>query len=106
MTLDEAIEHAEFQATALGCTEYGKEHEQLAEWLKELNEYKKQVFKLGDVAYCYDIDYRYFETTINEMYLLPDGTYEYSSPDADFGTADIGDWVFESESLRDKHFKK
>lgn len=41
MTLDEAIEHAEEQSCKLGCTECGKEHKQLAEWLKELREIRK-----------------------------------------------------------------
>jgi hypothetical protein len=36
MTLDEAIQHAEEQAYKLGNCECGKEHKQLAEWLKEL----------------------------------------------------------------------
>ena len=67
MTLEEAIEHAKSQAIKLGCTECGKEHEQLAEWLKELKEYKKQVFKLGDIVYWYDDDYRYFESAIKNI---------------------------------------
>lgn len=41
MTLDEAIDHAEEQSCKLGCTECGKEHKQLAEWLKELREIRK-----------------------------------------------------------------
>jgi hypothetical protein len=36
MTLDEAIKHAKEQACKLGNCECGKEHKQLAEWLKEL----------------------------------------------------------------------
>ena len=43
MTLDEAIKHAEEVANdmELCCEECAKEHRQLAEWLKELQEYKK-----------------------------------------------------------------
>lgn len=104
MTLEEAIKHAEFTVGALGCNECGKEHEQLAEWLKELKEYKKQVFKLGDTVYWYDDDYRYFESTVKNICLLSDGSYEYSAQDIDFTTEDIGDWVFENEYLRDEHF--
>lgn len=105
MTLDEAIEHAEFKATALDRTECGKENERLAEWLKELKEYKKQIFKLGDTVYWYDDDYRYFESIVEKIGLLSDGTYEYSAYDFDFTIEDIGDWVFKSEALRDNHFK-
>lgn len=105
MILEEAIKHAEFIAGALGCNECAKEHVQLAEWLKELKEYKKQVFKLGDTVYWYDDDYRYFESIVEKIGLLSDGTYEYSAYDIDFTTEDIGDWVFESEVLRDKYFK-
>ena len=43
MTLEEAIKHAEFQAIALGCTECGKEHRQLEEWLKELKKYREKL---------------------------------------------------------------
>ncbi|MFR2529723.1 hypothetical protein [Clostridium paraputrificum] len=105
MTLEEAIEHAKSQAIKLGCTECGKEHEQLAEWLKELKEYKKQVFKLGDIVYWYDDDYRYFESAIKNISILSDGTYEYSTQDIDFVTEDIGNWVFENEFLRNEHFQ-
>ena len=38
ITLDEAISHAEEQAKKLGECDCGKEHKQLAEWLKELKE--------------------------------------------------------------------
>ena len=56
MTLDEAIKYCEekaeeqrseaekakrFEKFALGCLECAKEHEQLAEWLKELKAYKE-----------------------------------------------------------------
>lgn len=37
MTLEEMIKHCEEKAD---CTECGKKHEQLAEWLKKLQEYK------------------------------------------------------------------
>ena len=105
MTIDEAIKHAEDKANELECSECGKEHKQLAEWLKELKEYKKQLFKLDDTVYWYDCDYRYVESTVTNICLLSDGTYEYSAQDIDFTTEDIGNWVFESEFLRDKHFK-
>lgn len=36
MTLDGAIDHARETADRLGCTECGREHAQLAEWLEEL----------------------------------------------------------------------
>ena len=36
MTIEEAIKHAKEQSQKLGCTECGKEHEQLAKWLEEL----------------------------------------------------------------------
>lgn len=42
LTLDEAIEHAKEEAFKLGCSECGKEHRQLAEWLEELKEYKEK----------------------------------------------------------------
>lgn len=106
MTLNEAIYHAKQKAIELGCCDCAKEHKQLAEWLEELKEYKKQVFKLGDVVYWYDDDYRYFESTVKNICLLSDGTYEYSAQDIDFTTEDIGDWVFENEFLRDEHFQK
>lgn len=40
MTLNEAIKHCEEKAKELGCTKCGKEHAQLAEWLKELQRYR------------------------------------------------------------------
>lgn len=39
LNLDEAINHAEAQASMLGHTDCGDEHRQLAEWLKELKWY-------------------------------------------------------------------
>ena len=39
MTLDEAIMHCEYKSD---CTECGKEHAQLAVWLKELKALKQQ----------------------------------------------------------------
>ena len=42
MTLDEAIKHCEEKAE---CSECGKEHEQLACWLKELKSYKEKDIK-------------------------------------------------------------
>ena len=44
MTLDEAIKHCEKRAKenrTEGCIECAKDHEQLAEWLKELKEYRE-----------------------------------------------------------------
>ena len=43
MTLEEAIKHCEEKMKELGerCYECSKEHEQLAEWLKELKAYKE-----------------------------------------------------------------
>ena len=40
MTLNEAIKHCEEKSKELGCTKCGKEHAQLAEWLKELQRYR------------------------------------------------------------------
>ncbi len=40
MTLNEAIKHCEEKSKELGCTKCGKEHAQLAEWLKELKRYR------------------------------------------------------------------
>lgn len=40
MTLDEAIKHA--QEKAQGCSSCADEHRQLAEWLIELQEYRKK----------------------------------------------------------------
>ena len=40
MTLEEAIKHCNDKVKELGCTECGKEHQQLLEWLKELKEIK------------------------------------------------------------------
>ena len=44
MTLDEAIKHAEEVANdmELCCKECAEEHRQLAEWLKELKQYREQ----------------------------------------------------------------
>ena len=41
MTLDEAIVHAREVAAQLGCCECADEHKQLAEWLEELRERRK-----------------------------------------------------------------
>ena len=55
-TLDEAIRHAEKIARSK-CDECGTEHRQLAEWLKELREYKSHAdavnrqLKIGDEIY-------------------------------------------------------
>ena len=64
MTLSEAITHCEKK---IDCTQCGKEHRQLAEWLKELQKYKdleeqgrliELPCKIGDTVYghfqCYD----------------------------------------------------
>lgn len=40
MTLDEAIKHAEERAS-LSCDECAEQHRQLAEWLKELKQYRE-----------------------------------------------------------------
>ena len=46
MTLDEAIAHCEDVANGLTeqgkCKECAEDHRQLAEWLKELKEYRKE----------------------------------------------------------------
>ena len=41
MTLDEAIIHTREVAAQLGCCECADEHRQLAEWLEELRERRK-----------------------------------------------------------------
>lgn len=64
MTLSEAITHCEEK---IDCTQCGKEHRHLAEWLKELQKYKdleeqgrliELPCKIGDTVYgrfqCYD----------------------------------------------------
>ena len=40
MTLDEAIKHTEERAS-LSCDECAEQHRQLAEWLKELKQYRE-----------------------------------------------------------------
>ena len=54
MTLEEAIIHAEDTAkSAIGC-ECREEHRQLAEWLKELAERRKQPV----IVYCKDCKHK------------------------------------------------
>jgi len=54
MTLEEAIEHAEDTAmSAIGC-ECREEHRQLAEWLKELAERRKQ----PEIIHCKDCKHK------------------------------------------------
>ena len=48
MTLDEAIVHATDRFMQMGCTECGKEHMQLANWLKELKDYRAFVSEMHD----------------------------------------------------------
>ena len=48
MTLEEAIEHCEERAKI--CDECGKEHDQLAEWLKEVQQYRE----IGTVEECHE----------------------------------------------------
>ena len=56
MTLDEAIKHCEevaIEYEAKGeCFECGKEHRQLAEWLKELKKYKEIKEHLKPTSPC------------------------------------------------------
>lgn len=50
MTLDEAIQHCREQVqeqAKKGCYSCAEEHQQLAEWLKELKAYKETWHKLG-----------------------------------------------------------
>ena len=50
MTLEQAIEHAEDTAiSAIGC-ECREEHRQLAEWLRELQERRKE----PEIVECYE----------------------------------------------------
>ena len=54
MTLEQAIEHAEDTAkSAIGC-ECREEHRQLAEWLKELAERRKQ----PEIIFCKDCKHK------------------------------------------------
>ena len=53
MTLDEAIKHAEERAS-LSCDECAEQHRQLAEWLKELKQYR-EYFKGCRLAYAFKI---------------------------------------------------
>lgn len=55
MTLDEAIIHAEEVADSR-CDECGREHNQLAEWLKELKAYKEQEPYQKDCRLCKEFD--------------------------------------------------
>ena len=48
MTLDEAIEHCEEVAKSK-CNTCGEDHKQLAEWLKELKQRRKEDSGLLDV---------------------------------------------------------
>ena len=45
MTLDEAIEHAQEEANELKCTDWGKDHQQLTDWLKELKQLRSEKIK-------------------------------------------------------------
>ena len=50
MTIDEAIQHCKEQVqeqAKKGCLSCAEEHQQLAEWLKELKAYKETWSKLG-----------------------------------------------------------
>ena len=50
MTIDEAIQHCKEQVqeqAKKGCYSCAEEHQQLAEWLKELKAYKETWNKLG-----------------------------------------------------------
>ena len=42
MTLDEAIQHAQDVANK-GCDQCARDHQQLADWLRELKEFKEQL---------------------------------------------------------------
>lgn len=42
MNIDEAIKHCYEVASLTSCTECKKDHEQLAEWLKELKSYREK----------------------------------------------------------------
>lgn len=67
---------------------------------------EKQMFQLGDTAYCYDDDYKGFEEQVIHIYLNEKGKFEYSTGDSDFDSEDIGTWVFNTESDRLKYFFK
>jgi len=64
MTLDEAITHAELTAIRLGDCMCGQEHQQIAEWLKELKNYRATA-KIEPIDY--DISKSPYMKTIEEM---------------------------------------
>lgn len=71
-------------------------------------EIPKQKFQIGDTVYMIDDDYRFFEATVTDIRLITlgkeIGIIEYTAY-CDFTDKDIGEWVFESELLREIHME-
>ena len=98
MTLDEAIKHAEEVAEAYtkyniygdfeSCDECGKEHQQLAEWLKELKQLREQKDVLNKIkAEIEDLTYYSWEisprTVIDDVLEIID-KYREGDNDAEY----------------------
>ena len=54
MTLEEAIKHAE-EVAATSCDEYREDHEQLATWLKELQDIKKNSIVITKTSLAWEV---------------------------------------------------
>jgi hypothetical protein len=83
-------------------------HEEFPQGIQEgycilgLDDISGQQFKLGDIAYFMDEDYRFFEGMVYRIELEEEG-YSYAAYGCDFESKDIGDWVFTSEIYREIH---
>lgn len=86
------------------CETLNSEKLEIGEKYIETEEKEKQEFQLGDIAYCIDEDYRYFENEIYQI-SIDNGKYFYQTHDIDFSFSDIGDWVFKSEVHRKIHLE-
>lgn len=98
MTIDEAIQHCEEVANAnerlcetvhpaMQLSDYGKcaeDHRQLAEWLKELKDYrktwdeiKKQIKEESNFAYADFDEYKYEVLGVDDVDELPSDDFRY-----------------------------
>ena len=86
MTLDEAIEHARQRAE--DCTECGKEHKQLAEWLEELKHNREVYRDLTDANLINTETYKLRKrlTALNVNFKCHDGKHTFRTI---WGTYDI-----------------
>lgn len=69
MTLDEAIEHAE-RCADNSCGDCVEEHEQLAEWLRELRQARMKIYLLKILRDGFNIDaqmYKYENARLREL---------------------------------------